>query len=182
MLDLRPFSLASAIAALGFTVEGVIAAVHPVGDTDWDTAAQVLNGSFAVAVLALAFALPYLGRWLQVGKAGRFAVGACQLGAVLMAVESVASGVHGGNTLGGLFFAGVVLMTLGLLALGIAGLRAGAVRWAAMLPFAGWFVSIAGGDVGGSVLLAAVLLVLASAVVRTASAPVPVTPAPARAH
>lgn len=83
-----------------------------------------------------------------------------------MAIESAASGIHGGSTLGGLFFGGVVLMTLGLLGVGIAGLRAGKLRWAAMLPFVGWFVSIAGGDVGGSILLALVLLGLCAAVMR----------------
>lgn len=183
MIDRRPFTLAAAIAAGGFTLEGIIALVHPVGENHWDTPAQVLNASFAGAVLALAFTLPYLGRWLTVGKVGRRCVIAGQVGAVLMAIESAASAAHGGNTLGALFLAGVLLMTLGLLGLGIAGLKAGAARWAALLPFIGWVASIAGGDAGGSILLAAVVLVLCGAVMRPQASrlmPTPATPNPFR--
>lgn len=166
MIDLRPFTIASAVAAVGFAIEGAIALAHPVGDNHWDGTAQVLNASFAVAVVALAFVLPYLSRWLRVGRTGRAAVVAAQTGAGLMAVESVASGINGGSTLGGLFFAGLILMTLGLLVMGVSGLRARAVRWAALVPFVAWLVSIAVGDSGGSILLAAALVALAAAVMR----------------
>lgn len=166
MLDLRPFTLASVLAAAGFAVEGVIAVVHPVGDSNWDATAQVLNAAFGIAVLALALALPYVGRWLRVGRPGRIGVIACQVGAVLMAIESVDSGAHGGNTLGGLFFGGVLLVLVGLLVLAIDGVRAGAVRWAAPLPVIGWLVAIGGGDVGGGIVLAVILLVVAVSVMR----------------
>ncbi|MCW2779242.1 MAG: hypothetical protein JWN17_2967, partial [Frankiales bacterium] len=162
----RPFTVTAVLAAVGFAVEGVLAVVHPVGDTDWDAAAQLLNAAFAVGVLAFAVALPYLARWLEVGAAGHAAVRVCQLGAALMVVESAVSSLNGGTVLGGLFLGGVLLMTVGLLTLGVSGLRAGVQRWAALLPFAGWVASIAGGDAGGAVLLAAVVLGLHAAVER----------------
>ncbi len=41
---------------------------------------------------------------------------------------------------------------------------ADAVRWAAALPFIGWL--IAGGDAGGAILLAVILLALSAALMR----------------
>jgi hypothetical protein len=146
--------------------------VHPVGDSGWDFLAEVLDVAFLVAVLAAAFALPAVGRWLGVERAGRGAVVVAQVGCVAMATESAVSAVNRGNTLGMLFLGGVLLMALGLLALGIAGVVAGVVRWAAPLPLVGWLVTIGGGDHGGSVVLGALCLAYAILATRTAAEPV----------
>jgi hypothetical protein len=164
--------VAPIVAGAGFVVEGVLALVHPVGDSGWDPLAEVLDIAFLVAVLGGALTLPEVGRWLRVGRAGRAAVVVAQVGCAAMAVESAVSAVHGGNTLGLLFLAGVLLMAVGTLALGIAGLVAGAVRWAAPLPLLGWLVTIGGGDHGGSIVLGALCLAFALAGTRT-PAPVP---------
>lgn len=145
--------VASILAGAGFVIEGVLAVIHPVGDSGWDLLAEVLDVAFLVAVLATALALPAVGRWLGVGQAGRGAVVVAQVGCVAMAAESAVSAVNRGNILGVLFLGGVVLVALGLLALGITGLVAGVLRWAAPLPFLGWLVTIGGGDHGGSVVL-----------------------------
>jgi hypothetical protein len=158
--------VAPIVAGAGFVVEGVLALVHPVGDSGWDPLAEVLDIAFLVAVLAAALTLPVFGRWLGVGRAGRLAVVVAQVGCAAMAVESAVSAVHGGNTLGLLFLAGVLLMAVGTLALGIAGLVAGAVRWAAPLPLLGWLVTIGGGDHGGSIVLGALCLAFALAGTR----------------
>ncbi len=46
--------------------------------------------------------------------------------------------------------------------------EADAVRWAAALPFIGWLIAIAiaGGDAGGAILLAVILLALSTALLR----------------
>jgi hypothetical protein len=163
---------APVLAGVGFVVEGVLAVVHPVGDSGWDVLAEVLDVAFLVAVLAAALTLPAVARWLGVGRAGRVAVGVAQVGCVAMAVESAVSAVHRGNTLAGLFLGGVLLAALGLLALGVAGLLAGAVRWAAPLPLVGWLVTIGGGDHGGSVVLGVLCITYALLGTRTAARPV----------
>jgi hypothetical protein len=167
MFNLRPFTTACAVAATGFIAEGVITIVHPVGDHNWGITADALNFAFVLGILAMAVALPYVGRWLAVNRLGRAAVSTFQLGCLAMTVETVTSVAHGGNTLGAVFLGGVLLATIGLLVLGITGLLSGAVRWAAMLPFAGWVISIAAGEMGGAIVLALLLVVLAASVMRT---------------
>lgn len=153
--------IAGFAAAVGFIVEGVIALVHTTGDQHWDAASQVLNLAFAGGCLALAAALPAAGRLLNAGRAGRVGVGAAQVGFVAMTVESVASAVHDGNVLGGVFFVGLILTLLGQLVLAIDGARSGDRRWLAPLPFLGMLVSIVGGDHGGSIVLGVIWAALA---------------------
>lgn len=156
----RSASTAAFIAAAGFSTEGVISLVHHTGDQHWDGPSQVLNAAYAVAAVALIVALPALGRWLQVNRVGRAGVVGAQLGYAAMAIESIASGINDGDTLSGLFFAGLLLALAGLLVLGIAALVRGFARWAALLPFLGMFVGIAGGEHGGSIVLGAVWVLL----------------------
>ncbi|WP_375504628.1 hypothetical protein [uncultured Jatrophihabitans sp.] len=156
----RTASAAAFIAAAGFITEGVISLVHHTGDHHWDGPSQALNAAYALAAIALILALPAVGQWLQVNRVGRTGIIAAQLGYAAMAIESIASGFHDGNTLGALFFGGLVLALLGLLVLGIAALIGGRARWAALLPFLGMFVAIAGGDHGGSIALGAVWVLL----------------------
>ncbi len=151
---------AALLAAAGFAVEGVISLVHHTGDQHWDALSQVLNVAYLVAAVALVVALPGLSPRLGLRRVGRGGIIAAQVGFAAMAVESVVSSVHDGNTLGGLFFGGLLLSLAGLLALGIDGLLAGRRRWAALLPFLGMFVGIAGGNHGGSVVTAVVWVVL----------------------
>lgn len=167
MTTVSPFTIAAVTAGAGYILEGVIAIVHPVGDTNWGSFADILNIGFLFAVLASAFALPYIGRWLGVNRVGQVSVIAAQIGFGAMAVETVVSLVHGGNTLGAVFFIGLVLVTLGTLVLAITGLLAGVVPWAAPLPLLGWLVSIAGGDHGGSIALGMLCLAAAATIVRT---------------
>jgi hypothetical protein len=157
---------AAFVAAAGFVVEGVISLVHHTGDDHWDALSQVLGGAYAVATVALFVALPAVALCLRVNRVGRVATVVAQIGFVAMVAESIASGINDGNTLGGLFFAGLVLSLLGQLVLGIAGLTAGHRRWAAMLPFLALFVGIAGGEHGGSIVSGVVWAVLAMALLR----------------
>jgi hypothetical protein len=170
--DLGKAVAAPIVAGAGFVLEGVLAVVHPVGDSGWDLLAEVLNVAFLVAVLAAALTLPTVARWLGVRQVGRGAVVVAQVGCVAMAVESAVSAVHRGSTLGVLFLGGVLLVALGLLALGITGLLAGVVRWAAPLPLLGWLVTIGGGDHGGSVVLGLLCFAYALLGARTTSEPV----------
>jgi len=158
---------AAFVAAAGFLVEGVISLTHNTGDNHWDALSQALNASYAVAAVALVVALPALGRLLEVNRVGRAGIIAAQIGYGAMAVESVVSGVKDGNSLGGLFFGGLVLSLVGLLVLGIAAMASGRRRWASLLPFLGMLIAIAGGEHGGSIALGAVWVALGIALVRT---------------
>jgi hypothetical protein len=151
---------AAYVAAGGLVVEGVIALVHTTGDRDWDALSQILNAAYAIAAIALVLVLPSVGSWLRVERAGRIGVVVAQIGLTAMAVESVVSGINDGNTLGGLFFGGLLLALAGLLVLGIAALVAGQVRWAALLPFLAMIIAIAGGEHGGSIVAGIVWTVL----------------------
>lgn len=86
-----------------------------------------------------------------------------------MIVESIASAVHDGNILGGLFLAGLLISLVGLPILGITAMITGHRRWAAMLPILSLFVGIAGGDPGNSIITAAVWIVIGAVLLRTAS-------------
>jgi hypothetical protein len=165
----RPASLAAFVAAAGFGVEGIISLFHHTGDEHWGPLSQALNGAYAVAALALIVALPAVGLWLQVNRIGRGAVIAAQIGYAAMVVESIVSALHDGNILGGVFFGGLLLALFGLLVLGIVAVIGGHHRWAALLPFLGMLVGIAGGEHGGSVMTAAVWIVLGTALLRTDS-------------
>jgi hypothetical protein len=158
---------AAIVAAAGFATEGVISLVHSTGDRHWDTASQILNLAFALACLALVVALPAVGNVLRPGRLGRGGIVAAQLGFAAMTIESVASSVHAGQTLGGLFFGGLILALAGQLVLGVDAARRPQLRWAALLPFLGMFVAIAGGDHGGSIVLAAIWVILATVVARS---------------
>lgn len=164
MTTIRPFTAAAITAGVGYIAEGVVAIIHPVGDKNWGPFADALNIAFLVAVVASAITLPYIGRWLTVHRTARAAVAAAQLGFVAMAVETVVSVAHGGNTLDAVFFIGLLLATLGTLLLAIGGALAGPHRWVASLPLLGWLISIAGGDHGGSIVLGLMFLAATIAV------------------
>jgi hypothetical protein len=160
---------ASFVAAAAFVLEGVISVVHHTGDQNWDALSQVLNAAYAVASVALAVALPAIGRWLEVNRVGRSGIAAAQIGFAAMAIESVVSALHDGNILGGVFFVGLLLALVGLLTLGVAGIARGKHRWAAPLPFLGILVGIAGGNHGGSIVTGLVSIALGTALVRNES-------------
>jgi hypothetical protein len=156
----RTAPIAAFVAAAGFVVEGLIALVHHTGDDHWDGLSQTLNIAYLVGCVALVVTLPALGGWLRTGRVGRGGILAAQVGYAAMAVESVASSAHDGNVLGGLFFGGLLLALVGLLVLAVAAGVRGHHRWAAALPFAGMLVGTAGGEHGGSIVLAAVWIAL----------------------
>jgi hypothetical protein len=158
--------VAAFVAAAAFVVEGVIALVHATGDRHWDGLGQTLNAAYLIACVALVIALPAVASWLGAGRVGRVGVVAAQLGYAAMAAESVVSAVAGGNTLGGVFFIGLLLSLAGLLVLAVGGLLSGVRRWAAALPLVGMLVGIAGGDHGGSIVLGAVWALLGAALLR----------------
>jgi hypothetical protein len=159
--------VAAFVAAAAFVVEGVISVVHPTGDRHWDLLSQALNAAYLIACLALMVALPAVGSWLGAGRVGRVGVVAAQVGYAAMAGESIVSAVDDGNTLGGLFLIGLLLTLAGLLVLAVAGLVSGVRRWASALPLLGMLIGIAGGDLGGSIVLGAVWALLGVALIRS---------------
>jgi hypothetical protein len=144
---------AAVVAALAFAVAGTTVVGHKIPDQHWGTRGAVLDVAFAIGLLAAALALPALADRLGLRRVGMIGTRLAQAGQVAMAIESIASTIHGGNTLGPVFALGLVAAVLGLVLLAIDGIRAGAARTLAPVPLVGLLVGIAAGDQGGAILL-----------------------------
>lgn len=167
------YKITAAAAAAAYAVSGAAVLGHPIPDSHWGTRGAIVDAAGAVAFALTALALTGLTPLLADGGPARWATRLAQAGLAGMTVESIASLVHGGNTLGGMFFGGLLLTLAGLVALAVSGVRAGQLRWAAPLPVLALFVGIAGGDHGGFLATSAVWLVLSAAGSTRQAAPVP---------
>ena len=154
------YKISAATAATAYAVSGAAVLGHHIPDSHWGTRGAIVDAAGAFAFALTALALTGLAPTLAIGRLGTWATRVAQLGLAGMTIESVASLIHDGNTVGFLFFGGLLLTLAGLTALAIAGLRAGQLRWAAPLPALGLVVGIAGGDHGGFLATAAAWLAL----------------------
>jgi hypothetical protein len=154
----RPVARLAALATgvLAIVLGAVTAAGPTVPDEHWGNRGAIVNGLGLVTFLAMAVATEGLPALLRLRRAGMIAVRTAQAGLAMMVLESAASQVHGGNTLGPVFMLGLLLALVGFLAAGIDGLRRPGARWIAPLPFLAMLVGIAAGDRGGFVVLGAV--------------------------
>jgi hypothetical protein len=152
---------ATAVATLGYLVEGLLVLRHPQGDDHWSAAGYVVEAAFTVSLVATALALPGLCQWFAAGPVARRGARIAQVGYLGLAVASAASLAAGRTTLGPVFLIGLLASLIGLLVLGVDAMRRSRHRWAGLLPFGGMVAAIGLGDVGGSVVLAAVWAVLA---------------------
>lgn len=130
-----------------------------VPDQHWGTRGAVINGLGLLAFAAMAVGLELLAPLLELRRLGRIGIRTAQLGLVLMCVESIASQVHGGNTLGVVFMLGLLATVIGLGLVSVDGLRRR--RWLAPLPLLALIVGIATGDHGGFLFVGLVWLILA---------------------
>lgn len=146
---------AACIALGAVTIAG-----SPVPDHHWGTRGAVVNGLGLLAFAAMALALELLRKPLQLARLGHTGMRLAQVGLSLMCVESSASEVHGGNTLGVVFMLGLLAAVSGLALVCADGLRRR--RWLAALPLLALVVGIGTGDHGGFLLVGLVWLVLAS--------------------
>lgn len=158
---------AAAVAAAAFVLSGATVVGHNVPDQHWGTRGTVLDIAFALGALAVGVALPGVAALLGAGRAGLVGTRVAQVGHVAIAVECVASTIHGGNTLGPVFMLGLLAALLGLAILAIDGLRAGAQRALAPLPILALLVGIAAGNAGGAIALGIAWAALAVALART---------------
>jgi hypothetical protein len=152
---------AAAVAAIAFAVAGTTVVGHKIPDQHWGTRGAVLDVAFAIGLIAAAFVLPALSELVGVGRVGRIGTRLAQIGQAAMAVESIASTIHGGNTLGPVFVLGLVGSVIGLAMVAIDGIRAGLARGLAVVPLLGLLVGIAAGDQGGAVVLGVAWAVVA---------------------
>lgn len=158
---------AAAVAAAAFVLSGATVVGHHIPDQHWGTRGAVLDIAFALGALAVAVALPAVAALLEAGRAGHVGTRVAQVGHVAIAVECLASTIHGGNTLGPVFILGLLAAVLGLAILAIGGLRAGAQRALAPLPLIALLVGIAAGNDGGAIALGIAWGALALALART---------------
>lgn len=143
---------AAVLAGLSSIALGVVTLTGPaVPDEHWGTRGALVNALGLVTFAALAVALELLPDLLSLRRLGRAGCRVAQAGLVAMTVESIASQAHSGNTLGPVFLLGLLAALVGLLLVGVDGLRRG--RPLAVVPFVGLLVAIAAGAYGGFVLL-----------------------------
>jgi hypothetical protein len=144
----------AAVAGISSIALGLVTITGPaVPDAHWGTRGSVVNALGLVTFAALVIAVELVPRLLGLGRTGRAAVRVTQVGLLLMTVESVASQIHGGNTLGPVFMLGLLLTIIGFLVSGIEGIVRPGARWLALLPLAAFVVAIGTGDRGGFLVL-----------------------------
>lgn len=157
---------AAAVAAIAFAVAGISVIGHKIPDQHWGTRGAVLDIAFAVGMIAAAIALPALAGRLGVRSLGNVGTRLAQAGQVAMAVESVVSTIHDGNTLGPVFMLGLLASFAGLLLLAADGFRVRVARTLAPVPLVGLLIGIAAGNQGGAVVLGIAWAALALAFTR----------------
>ena len=144
--------LAAGITALACLVIGTLSLTGPpVPDENWGTRGAVINAVGLVAFAATTLAVQLLPPLLALGRIGGMGCRIAQAGLALMVVESAASQIHEGNTLGPVFMLGLLLTLVGLILVAVDGLRRR--RWLAPLPFVALLVAIGSGDHGGFLAL-----------------------------
>jgi hypothetical protein len=146
--------IAAGTAGISALALGIVTVAGPsVPDDHWGTRGAVVNALGLLTFAALAVGVELVHRLARPSRLTTAGIRAAQAGLVLMSVESVASQVHGGNTLGPVFLLGLLLSLAGLLVHGIASLRHPGARWLALVPFLALLVAIGAGDRGGFALL-----------------------------
>lgn len=156
---------AAGVAGISAIALGVITVTGPtVPDTNWGTRGSVVNALGLITFAALACAAERIIALAQLSRVGRAGVRTSQTGLGLMTIESLASQVHGGNTLGPVFLLGLLLALIGYLVAGVDGMIGPRGRWLALLPLAGFAIAIGAGDRGGFLVLGLIWCVLCLAV------------------
>ena len=154
------------VAGFAYIALGIVMLTgHDVPDQRWGARGDLINVLGLIGFGFNVLGAERLRTPLALRRLGLVGLRAAQTGLAAMAVESVASQLHGGNTLGPVFFLGLLLTLVGFLVVGIDGLRRPGTRWVALLPFLGLLVGIAGGEHGGFVVLGGLWAVLAVAAV-----------------
>jgi hypothetical protein len=160
-MKITSLTLTAAAAAAAYVISGASVLGHSLPDQHWGTRGAIVDAVGAAAFAFTALAVSGLRPRLTDTRSGVWAARVAQFGLAGMTVESVASLIHGGNTLGAVFFGGLVLTIAGLAVLAVAGVRADRMRWVAPLPVLGLVLGIAGGDHGGFLVTGVVWLAIA---------------------
>jgi hypothetical protein len=144
--------LAAALTSLASLALGVVTLAGPaVPDEQWGSRGSVVNALGLLVFAAMAVALELLPGLLDAARFARAGCRVAQVGLGLMVVESAASQVHGGNTLGPVFLLGLLGALVGLLLVSAAGVRRR--TWPAVVPFVALLVGVGAGDHGGFLVL-----------------------------
>jgi hypothetical protein len=144
--------VAATVTSLASLALGVVTLAGPVvPDQHWGTRGSVVNALGLLAFAAMAIALELLPGLLGAARLARAGRRVAQVGLGLMVVESLASQVHDGNTLGPVFMLGLLAALVGLLMVAADGVRRRV--WLAAVPFVALLVGVGAGDHGGFIVL-----------------------------
>jgi hypothetical protein len=158
----RRASVAAAVAAVGYAVEGAVVLHTPQSESGWGASGYLVEVAFAIALVATMASLGPLAH--AAGRLTRVAVATSRVGFASVLVSSGASIAVGHTTLGPAFLLGLLVALAGLLATAIATVRAGVLTWwCGPLPLAGFVLGISLGDHGGGLIMAAAFAALAYA-------------------
>lgn len=144
--------------AAGITL-GIVSLSGPsVPDENWGGRGALINALGLLTFATLAVALEMVKEPLHLTRLGHAGLRTSQAGLTLMCVESIASQIHNGNTLGPVFMLGLLVAVVGLALTAVGGWHQN--RWLAPLPLLALLVGIAAGDRGGFAVLGLVWLIL----------------------
>jgi hypothetical protein len=141
-MTVRLPAVAAVLAGLLAILEGLVQLGYTQPDSGWGPSDLLFEVGFALSLLASVVALHGVPTRLRSGRASRVGAVVAQLGFGVLLITAVASAIARQNALQSLFPVGLLLVLVGLLALGIAGAVTGEPRWLAMVPFAGFLLSV----------------------------------------
>lgn len=134
---------AAVLAGLLSIAEGLVQLGYTQPEASWGPADVLFEVGFALSLLASAVALQGVPTRLHSGRVARVGAIIAQIGFGVLLITAVASIIARQDTLGLLFPLGLLLVLAGLLLLAIAGAVTGRPRYLAVLPFAGFLLSVA---------------------------------------
>jgi hypothetical protein len=148
--------IAAVVTGTAAVALGVLTVSGPtVPDEHWGARGAAVNAVGLIVFTAMTVAVGRLLPLLRLRSWGRGGVWCARVGLGLMALESVASQVHAGNTWGPVFVLGLLLALVGFLLAGVDGLSGDGARWMAPLPFVAMLIGLGAGDHGGFTVLGA---------------------------
>jgi len=159
------------LAALGFLVEAGCAIGHREFSFGGGPYHHLLDAGYAVAMFGSAVAVVPFAHRLSRHRVVTVAAQVAGLGFAAMGVESAVSAVHRVTALDPLFTVGIALAVLASLVLAVTAALTGRPRWAGALPLLAMVAAAAGGELGASVLSAALWCVAANTAPELAPVP-----------
>lgn len=151
------------------SIVNLVAPQRPVFNSLTDYSIEILFAAALAGTLG-AIAGLHVAQRDSYGRLGALGSLTAFIGHALLLASATATALTGGNVLETAFFAGFLAAVVGLILLGAATLRAGALpRWCGVLLIVGFPMSVALEAYGGAIVLGAVWVLVGYAMISDAS-------------